>query len=376
MATSGKVKGFSRRQFLKSSVGALSVLGAVSLMPGCGAVQAPGDGNKAAGKAVTIRYMGHFTGQGDTARDRAQKRIADLFKEKRPEITIEWEETPWQTIGEKFMLGWKAGTAPDISLFSPANIATSIRIGSLENLTPSFESWPTAEKNDLSKAWWDTGTVEGKKYIAPVLLFGQLPMYRKSIFEAAGYKIDQIRSWKQWVEALQKIVKDGAGRNPTDPAFNSDSVKMWGYQRTLARGATAEITELLGMTIERAGRQVLEPPDWKADFWTSDVMVESFQFMTDLVTKYKVQPKSSLSFDGQESPRQFVIGFNASYSFGTHMYVPWREKMQYDPNDAVFARWPTWAGDKWGVTLLNHWSMGMSRSPRTKTRRSRFLTIG
>jgi len=84
-------------------------------------------------------------------------------------VTIAWEQTAWETIGEKYMAAWSADTAPDSSLFSPANIAQAVRLGSLENLSPAFEQWHEQDRNDLSKAWWDTGTCDGKKFIAPLL---------------------------------------------------------------------------------------------------------------------------------------------------------------------------------------------------------------
>ena len=112
-------RGFSRRQLFKKMAGVAGVAGLMVVGAGCQSIQdalGPKTGG-AGGGAATLRYMGHFTALGDTARDRAQKQIDTKFKEKFPNITVQWEQTAWETIGEKFMAAWSAGTAPDISLF-------------------------------------------------------------------------------------------------------------------------------------------------------------------------------------------------------------------------------------------------------------------
>jgi ABC-type glycerol-3-phosphate transport system substrate-binding protein len=352
---------FSRRRFLATT----GLAGLAVATAGCQSIQQALSG-KPGGGEVTLRYTGHFTALGDTARDRAQKQIADKFKEKHPNITIQWEQTAWETIGEKYLAAWSANTAPDISLFSPANITQAVRLGSLENLTPYFAKWPEEDKKDLSQAWWDTGTYEGKKYIAPVLLFGDLMLYRKSLFDKAGVNVNEIRTWKQFVEANQKVVVDGQGRNPTQAGFDESTVKVWGWHWFLARGSGAGIPWFGHFTQDLLGRYDLGPPDWKADHWTDPKIIEAVQFVVDWVLKYKIQPKASLTYNLEDADNKFVSGLSATYQFGTHRYASWREKMQFPPEDAVWARFPTWEGKRWGPSFLNHWSMGVSSKSKFK----------
>jgi ABC-type glycerol-3-phosphate transport system substrate-binding protein len=320
----------------------------------------------AGGAAVTIRYMGHFTGLGDTARDRAQKQIEDKFRQSNPNIAIQWEQTAWETIGEKFMAAWSANTAPDISLFSPANTTQAVRLGSLEDLNPSFKQWPDKDQKDLSQAWWETGTYDGKKFIAPLLLFGDMLLYRKSMFDKVGVDIGQIRTWKQFTEACQKVVVDGQGRNPTQSGFDESTVKVWGWQQFLARGSGAGIPRFDQFTWDRLNKPDLGPPDWRADHWTAPEMVEAVQMVVDWVLKDKIQPKSSLTYNLEDADNNFAGGLTATYQFGTHRYGSWREKMQFPAEDAVWGRYPTWDGKKWGPVLVNHWSMGISSKSKAK----------
>jgi ABC-type glycerol-3-phosphate transport system substrate-binding protein len=360
---------FSRRRLLRA--GGATVLGAFGLpalasIAGCQSVQQALGPKQGAGSAVTIRYMGHFTALGDTARDLAQKQIDQKFRDTYPNIHIQWEQTAWETIGEKYMAAWSANTAPDISLFSPANITPAVRLGSLENLTPVLEKWPQKDREDLSKAWWDTGTYDGKKYIAPLLLFGDLMVYRKSLFDQAGVSTAEIRTWRQFVDALQKVVVDGQGRNATDAGFDESSVKVWGWHEYLARSSGAGIPWFEHFNQDRMGRYDLGPPQWRADHWTSPELVEAVQFVVDWVGKYHIQPRSSLTYTLEDADNAFVSGLSAAYQFGTHRYASWREKMQFNPDDAVWARFPTWDGKRWGPAFINHWSMGISSRSKAK----------
>lgn len=347
----------SRRGLL----GAIGVTGALVALAGCQSIQ-----QTLGGGSAKLRYMGHFTALGDTARDRAQKAIEEKFKAKHPNITIQWEQTAWETIGEKYMAAWSAGTAPDISLFSPANIAQAARLGSLENLTPALSKWPESDRNDFSKAWWDVGTVEGKKFIAPLLLFGDMMLYRKSLFDKAGVNGNEIRTWKQFVEALQKVEVDGQGRHPNEAGFDESTVKVWGWHWYLARGSGAGIPLLAQLCEDLLGRYDLGPPDWKADHWTDPKLVEAVQFTVDWVLKYKIQPRSSLTYTLEDADNKFVSGLSATYQFGTHRYASWREKMQFPADDAAWMRYPTWEGKRWGPTFINHWSMGVSSKSSNK----------
>jgi ABC-type glycerol-3-phosphate transport system substrate-binding protein len=361
---------FSRRHFLGTSgAGLLAMVGlpaALASSAGCQSVQQALGPKQAGGTAGTIRYMGHFTALGDTARDRAQKEIEDKFRQKNPSISIQWEQTAWETIGEKYMAAWSANTAPDISLFSPANITPVVRLGSLENLSPVVDKWSDQDKSDLSRAWWDTGTYEGKKYIAPLLLFGDLMLYRKSLFDQVGVSVGEIRSWKQFVDALQKVVVDGQGRHPNDSGFDESTVKVWGWHEYLARGSGAGIPWFEHFNQDRLGRYDLGPPDWRADHWTSPELVEAVQFAVDWIGKYRIQPRTSLTYTLEDADNRFVSGLSAAYQFGTHRYASWVEKMQFPPEDAVWARFPTWDGKRWGPAFINHWSMGVSSRSKAK----------
>lgn len=348
----------SRRRVILGAAAGAATIAISSLMTACGTGAASGGGSPTKG---TVQFMAHFTPVGtNDVRDDASKAVWLAFQKQYPGITIKWQQTAWQTIGEKYMAAWSAGSAPDISLFSPANISQSVLIGSLADLKPHFDKWPQARKNDFPKVWWDVGLYSGKKYIAPLLLFGDLPIYRKSLFEKAGQKVDGIKTWDEWLHALQAVVVDGKGHHPTDAGFDPSTVKVWGFAAFLARGSGASIPYFDPMVTYRTGHQDVEPPDWKADRWVSPQAIESVQFITDWVTKGKIQPASTLNMNLSDADKFFASGQCAAYDFGTNTYPTARKNMQFDPLDAVFARTPTYDGKKWGPLFVNHWSMGIS----------------
>ena len=355
----------SRRGMLRGVGLAASAL---ALAPALGACKAlPVGGGSGSATSGTIEFMAHFTPVGtNDVRDDASKAVWDTFKKQYPNITIKWQQTAWQTIGEKYMAAWSAGSAPDVSLFSPANIAQAVLLGSLEDTLPHFNQWQQADKDDYPKVWWDVGNYGGKKFIAPLLLFGALPIYRKSMFDKAGHNIDEIKTWQDWVKALQDIVVDGKGNHPTAASFDPSSVKVWGFASFLARGSGASIPYFADMIVYRTGHQDVEPPDWKADRWVSAEAIDSVQTITNWVTKDKIQPASTLNMNLSDSDKFFASGLSAAYNFGTNTYPTARKNMQFDPLDAVFGRTPTFDGKKWGALFVNHWSMGVSNKSKNK----------
>ena len=357
-------KSLSRRDLLR---GVTVGVGALALAPLVACSGGTGSSGPSAATSGIVQFMAHFTPVGtNDVRDDASKAIWTRFQQEFPKITIKWQQTAWQTIGEKYMAAWSAGQAPDISLFSPANIAQAVQLGSLEDLLPHLKKWPQADQQDYPKVWWDVGMYGGKKNIAPLLLFGDLPIYRKSLFEKAGHPIDQIKTWQDWVQALQDIVVDGQGRHPNNAAFDPGTVKVWGFASFLARGSGASIPYFTPMIAYRTGHQDVEPPDWKADRWVSPEGIDSVQQITDWVTKYKIQPKSTLNMNLSDADKFFAGGQSAAYNFGTNTYPTARKNMQFDSADAVFERTPTVDGKKWGPLFVNHWSMGVSNKSKQK----------
>jgi ABC-type glycerol-3-phosphate transport system substrate-binding protein len=88
--------------------------------------------------------------------------------------------------------------------------------------------------------------------------------------------------------------------------------------------------------------------------------------VVDWIGKYRIQPRSSLTYTLEDADNRFVSGLGAAYQFGTHRYASWREKMQFPAEDAVWARFPTWDGQRWGPAFINHWSMGVSSRSKAK----------
>lgn len=355
-----------RRSLLQTLAVTVGALWLPPTIVGCKAVPV-GGGSSGGATSGKVQFMAHFTPVGtNDVRDDASKAVWQRFQKDYPGITIKWEQTAWQTIGEKYMAAWSAGSAPDISMFSPANVAQAVLLGSLEDQLPHFNAWKAEDKSDYPKVWWDVGTYSGKKYIAPLLLFGGLPIYRKSMFEKAGHPIDQIKTWADWLKALQDVVVDGHGRHPNNPTFDANSVKVWGFAQFLARGSGATIPYFNDMVSYRTGHQDVEPPDWRADRWTSPEAIDAVQLVTDWVTKYKIQPASTLNMNLSDADKFFASGLSAAYNFGTNTYPTARKNMQFDPMDAVFARTPTIDGKKWGPLFVNHWSMGVSNKSKNK----------
>lgn len=347
--------------------GVLKVAGAgtclLALMPVAAACSRLGGGSSSA-TSGTVEFMAHFTPLGKGPRHDATKKIYSDFQKKYPNITIKWQETAWQTIGEKFMAAWSANTAPDISLFSPANIGPVYELGALTDMMPYLKKWPASDQKDFPKAWWDVGTYGQKKIIAPLLLFGDVMAYRKSVFQKAEIDPSTIKSWDNWVKALQKVTVDGSGKHAGEAGFNPSTVKMWGYGTFMARNSGATPPYFTTMMVEKTGHQDVEPPTWKADSWISDNGIAIMQYVTDWVKKDQIQPVSTLNQDLGNAMKFFDQQQCAVFDFGTNVYPAAIKNFQFPKEDIVNTLIPTFDGSKWGPMFLNHWSMGISNKSK------------
>jgi len=138
--------------------------------------------------------------------------------------------------------------------------------------------------------------------------------------------------------ARNYFVVDGQWRHSTDAGFDDSTVKVWGRHWYLARSSGVGIPWFDHFNQDRLGRYDLGPPDWKADRWISPEGIESVQTVADWVTKYKIQPKSTLNMNLSDADKFFASGQVIAYDFGTNTYPTARKNMQFDPLDAVFAR--------------------------------------
>ena len=232
--------------------------------------------------------------------------------------TVNIEYVDWTTYWTKLPTQFSAGTAADVLemsnytlQFGPQNV--------LADLNSFFES-AGLKKDDFVAVPFEKFTYEGKLVSFPMCLTIQMMAYNKDIFDKAGVAYpDNTWDWNKMLETAQKFTLDANGKTPADADFDVANVVQWGIEMALD---------------EESGWSALvyqnESDYWKDNYTTANFtdpkVVEAFQFLADMINKYKVAP--SPAAQAKFSGSAFQGGQAALSRQGTYMLLPYLTNIQ------------------------------------------------
>lgn len=199
----------SRRQFLQTA----GLIGAGVLAGGLlGCNSKPTATAPAAGptvvtpKKTTIRYWTFLDPKDSNPRSQAQTEIISKFMAKNPNIEVQVELAPWQTIDKQLIQATAAGQGPDVAKIGEPVLATVVAAGALVPLDPFVTRWSAATKKDFIFDY--NATVFGGKKMAffnDHRILGLL-FYRQDWLKAK--KLSAPRTWDELLEAAKAIKTD------------------------------------------------------------------------------------------------------------------------------------------------------------------------
>lgn len=241
--------------------------------------------------------------------------------------TVNIEYVDWTTYWTKLPTQFSAGTAADVLEMSNYTLQFGPQ-GVLADLNPQFAS-TGLKKEDFVSVPFEKFTYEGKLISFPMCLTIQMMAYNKDIFDKANEPYpDNTWDWQKMLDAGLKFTKDKNGKGPQDADFDVANVTQWGLEMALD---------------EESGWSALvyqnEAEYWKDNYttpnFTDPKVVEAFQFLTDLINKYKVAP--SPAAQAKFSGSAFQAGQAAISRQGTYMLLPYLQNIK---------------SFKWDVTVL------------------------
>jgi multiple sugar transport system substrate-binding protein len=198
-------------------------------------------------------------------------------------------------------------------------------------------------------------TYGGAMHALPWYLDAGMLYYRKDLLGAAGIAVPT--SWSEVVAASQKLLSAG---NVAD-GFN--------WQAKQAEVLVCDLVEFIGSN----GGSILAP-DGKTVTIAEPNAVEAVQFMADTFGKYKITPKSVLSWDEVPSELPFTGGkaaFLRNWSF------VWTDAQNASSSSVVgkvgVTKLPWFPGGK-STACLGGYQFGMNASSAKKSAAIDFLT--
>lgn len=258
----------SRRRFLTLGAGmtGLVVLAACApaaapQQPATEASTTSGEAAAPAGETVELR----LTFWGDLADMPTWSWGLDQFSQEHPEITINWENTPWGEYWTKLQTEVAGGTTPDVVGMVSMYSQQYIQQGTLLPLDEYIAREPDVDVDDFWPLIMNAYSWEGKKYAFPYDLSTILLMYNKKMFDEAGVPYPTGDwTWDQFVDACTKLTQDTNGDGNPDtfgwllPSFD------WTIDVPLSTN-NARFIEEDGSTCVIDTPEAIETIQWLAD---------------------------------------------------------------------------------------------------------------
>ncbi|TVY06542.1 ABC transporter substrate-binding protein [Paenibacillus cremeus] len=206
----------------------------------------------------------------------AEKKFADDYMAKHPNIKIEFVGVPMNDVYAKIMTMATGGDMPDIFVNGPEFYAKAYDMGLTEDLNKLLGS-------DFVKGFHPAtlkeSVLDNKLQYAPWFTIPTGLLYRKDWFEKEGIKPPD--TWDDFIEAAKKLTQD------TD---KDGKVDRWGFAMVGAKNGSGGSRFIPIMRTFGAAELVQnDKKEWTTQF-ASPEAVQAFQFYGDLVNKYQVVP--------------------------------------------------------------------------------------
>jgi multiple sugar transport system substrate-binding protein len=347
---------FTRRNMLRQML----VLGAgaasASVLASCGATATPAPAATAApseGTAAPVATTAPAQTSGEkvkmvhstwaAAEDPWGKYCAAYitqFQEANPNVTIEYQSTPWADYHTKLLTQIAAGSAPDTFAQSNVYYPKFVAKGGALELQPFVDSTPDFDLPDFLPTSLRLSTMKGKLFGLPHISSAWVRIWNKKTFGDLGLPSPNEQdangewTWETFLDAATKATKRGSdGKAETlgfgDPGLDFLTCHQWMWQND---------------------GNMLKQPDLNEFVANMDASAEAVQFQADLINKYKVAPAAGEIL--VDTVSDFNTGRIAMYdSWANLAYLKFDE---FDFGDLVYP-----AAGKTRITILHTNSMGV-----------------
>jgi ABC-type glycerol-3-phosphate transport system substrate-binding protein len=284
----------TRRALIKGSLAALAGAGGARIIAG----DRPASAAPAISKPVSIRYWTFLDPKDPGPRSVAQTQMLDLFKKKQPNINVVVEIAPWQTVDRQLLQAAAAGRGPDVVRIFSQNLAMHIPTKTILPLDDFFRYWTKEQREDFIFPWEDT-VWNGQK----MAFYGdhrvRMLWYRADLLRAKNLKPPRT------LEEVAQVAK----------AVMTDQIVGFGIGLSRGNNATT-LMEWFMPALWGMGSRLLNPDE--TAFFNGEAGVRLFQWLQDMVYKYKVMPAGATAWTGDNLTDMFRGGVVAMTPQGTH----------------------------------------------------------
>lgn len=290
------------------------------------------EAKKPSEEAVTLTFWNGFTGP-----DRpAYEDLVKQFTEKHPNIKINMDISPWDTMLAKLPTSLATGKGPDIAAFDSALLPQYAKSNLILPLDDLYANG--IDQKAMAKSLVAAMKYNDKFYAVPANFATLLMYYNKDLFKAAGLDPEKPpQTWDEWKDAILKTTK------------TNGSDKQYGL--VLADHATIPMWPIL---IWGNGGNVVSE-DGKKSMLNDAKTIEALKIWSDLVVNKGISP---LNLTGGDADKVFGSGKAAMEING-----PW---MAGGLSGIHYGLAPVPAGPAGKVTLANSVAMVAGKGTKNK----------
>ncbi|RIK42184.1 MAG: hypothetical protein DCC55_09735 [Chloroflexi bacterium] len=343
MIAESKASGMSRRQFLQRT--AALGFGAFAVAA-CAVPVAPG---AATGSTTQERLELSWVTPAAVGLERTMyENFALKFQEENPNIRLNVSFEAWGDYMTKLPTMLAGGVIPDTIHQHMSIVQDYAHRGALLDLVPFMER-DDVKAEDYIPALFDAFSNRGKTYGIPKDSAAWGMYYNKTMFDAAGlsypadnWTLDDFRTM-----ALA-LTLDEEGRPATDPNFDPEQIKQWGFNWIMPTPTDSENAR--GFVRAFGGDWYNE--DYSETLITDTAVLEDFQMFHEMRCIQHTIPTPAQA-QGQGDP--FRAGLTAmAVSFHIMTFFSKQENVQFD-YDVTFL--PSGPGGQYSVVGCSGWAV-------------------
>lgn len=240
------------------------------------------------------------------------QKIVENFQATYPEVTVVWQDQPWDSLQDSVRNSFSAGNPPDVINISPAWIGEFAEAGLLMDMDAAMANYPEI-REQYSDGAWTTRTYNGVSYQVPWYLgLSNFLGYNKAILEELGLTVEDLPTTWEELYAFAEMVREESDYYATSLNFGS--------------GTELNLLPYLlyndVLVYDEAGEIVVN----------SEAAAGHLQLWADLVENDLV-PRESLTDDHRQMIERFSQGETAIIIVAPHML-----RLVEENNPEVFAQ--------------------------------------
>lgn len=271
-----------KRRLIACAALAIAVFaGAFLLASGC---------KKDAGGPVELAFWGGWTGSDQ---DAMMKIVDDFNKQNEGKIHVTLTLYQWDSMFNKFVTSVRAGNAPDIIAMHQSDVPQYAAMGALSPMDDQIAA-TGLKQADFDAAAWEGFKYKDKMYAMPLDMhmlgmFINVDLFKKAGLDPANPPQDR----EALIAAAQKLTITGADGRITQYGIGIPTTHPHGYRYWFSL-----LYQNGGSFLTGSGASAL---------FNTPQGAEAYQFLNDLIYKYKVAPENEENVDNDFKAGRIAI---------------------------------------------------------------------